>query len=120
LLPIAASSYWLIPAVFGPAYRAAVPLVLILTPGGIFLACSQVTGDLLRGLGRPGLVAVAQGFAAVFTVVLLIALLPSAGVAGAAIASTVAYGIALAVMLRCLWRMPLPADRCMVADNSDS
>jgi O-antigen/teichoic acid export membrane protein len=104
LLPIAASAYWVIPEVFGPAYRGAVPLLWILTPGGIFLACGQVVGDLLRGLGRPGLVAAAQGFAAVFTVILLVALLPSTGVAAAAIASTVAYGVALAVMLRCLWR----------------
>jgi hypothetical protein len=40
-------------------------------------------------------------------VVLLIVLLPSMGVAAAAIASTVAYGVALAVMIRCLWRLPL-------------
>jgi O-antigen/teichoic acid export membrane protein len=91
LLPIAASAYWLIPAVFGPAYRSAVPLVWILTPGGIFLACGQVVGDLLRGLNRPGLVAIGQGLAAVATLVLLFALLPVLGVAAAAIASTVAY-----------------------------
>jgi O-antigen/teichoic acid export membrane protein len=106
LLPIALSAYWVIPAVFGPAYRGAVPLLWILTPGGIFLACGQVVGDLLRGLNRPGLVATAQGLAAVGTVILLIALLPSTGVAAAAIASTVAYGTALAVMIRWLWRPP--------------
>jgi O-antigen/teichoic acid export membrane protein len=106
LLPIAASGYWLVPAVFGQAYRGAVPLLWILAPGGIFLACGQVAGDLLRGLGRPGLVAAAQGLAAVFTVILLVALLPSMGVAAAAVASTVAYGIALGAMLRCLWRSP--------------
>jgi O-antigen/teichoic acid export membrane protein len=110
LLPIALSAYWLIPAVFGPAYRGAVPLLWILTPGGIFLACGQVAGDLLRGLNRPGVVAAAQGFAAVGTVILLVALLPSTGVAAAAIASTVAYGTALAVMIRWLWRPP-PAGR---------
>ena len=49
---------------------------------------------------RPIFVAWAQGLAAVFTVVLLFALLPVVGVAGAAIASTVAYGVALAAMLR--------------------
>jgi O-antigen/teichoic acid export membrane protein len=102
LLPIAASAYWLIPWVFGPAYRGAVPLLWVLTPGGIFLACGQVVGDLLRGLSRPGLVAIAQGLAAVFTVILLVALLPSMGVAAAAIASTVSYGTALAVMIRWL------------------
>jgi O-antigen/teichoic acid export membrane protein len=105
LLPVAASAHWLIPLAFGAAYRPAVPLVWILAPGGVFLASGQVAGDLLRGLGRPGLVAAAQGLAAVFTVVLLFALLPSVGVAAAAIASTVAYGVALAVMIRCLWRL---------------
>jgi O-antigen/teichoic acid export membrane protein len=106
LLPIAAIAPWLIPEVFGPAYRGAVPLLWILTPGGIFLACSGVAGDLLRGLGQPGLVATAQGLAAVFTVILLVALVPSMGVAAAAIASTVSYGVALAAMIRWLWRPP--------------
>jgi O-antigen/teichoic acid export membrane protein len=106
MAPIAVSSYWVIPLVFGPAYRGAVPLLWILAPGGVFMASSQVAGDLLRGRDRPGLVAVAQGLAAVFTVVLLIVLLPSMGVAAAAIASTVAYGVALAVMVHCLWRLP--------------
>jgi O-antigen/teichoic acid export membrane protein len=105
LAPVVVSSYWVIPLVFGPAYRGAVPLLWILAPGGVFIASSQVVGDLLRGRGRLGLVAVAQGLAAVFTVVLLIVLLPSMGVAAAAIASTVAYGVALAVMIRCLWRL---------------
>jgi O-antigen/teichoic acid export membrane protein len=106
LLPIASIAFWLIPEVFGSAYRGAVPLLWILTPGGIFLACSGVVGDLLRGLGQPGRVATAQGLAAVFTVILLFALLPSTGVAAAAIASTVAYGVALAVMIRWLLRPP--------------
>lgn len=106
LLPIAASAYWLIPAVFGPAYRGAVPLLWVLTPGSVFLACGQVAGDLLRGLGQPRLVAVAQGLAAVFTVILLVTLLPVMGVTAAAIASTVAYGTALAVMIHSLRRRP--------------
>lgn len=110
LLPVAAIAYWLIPGVFGPAYREAIPLLWTLTPGGIFLACGQVVGDLLRGLGRPGLVAIAQGLAAVATVILLVALLPSVGVAAAAIASSVAYGIALAMLIRWLWRPPRPSE----------
>jgi O-antigen/teichoic acid export membrane protein len=106
LLPAAICATWLIPLVLGAAYRGAVPLLWILTPGGIFLACSQVVGDLLRGRNRPTLVAASQGLAAIFTVVLLFALLPLAGVAAAAIATTVAYGVALAAMIRCLWRLP--------------
>ena len=97
-----ASAYWLIPAVFGSAYRGAVPLLWLLTPGGIFLACGQVAGDLLRGLNRPDWWPSPRDSP------------PSSpwscssrcsrvmGVAAAAIASTVAYGIALAAMLRCL------------------
>jgi O-antigen/teichoic acid export membrane protein len=106
LVPFALVAYWLVPLVFGAGYRGAVPLLWILTPGAIFLACGQVVGDLLRGRNHPSVVAWAQGLAAVFTVVLLIALLPVVGVAGAAIASTVSYGIALAVMLRSLWHLP--------------
>jgi O-antigen/teichoic acid export membrane protein len=106
LVPLAAAAYWLVPLVFGEPYRGAVPLLWILTPGAVFLACNQVVGDLLRGRNHPAVVAWAQGFAAVFTVVLLIALLPFIGVAGAAIASTISYGLALGVMLRSLWRLP--------------
>jgi O-antigen/teichoic acid export membrane protein len=109
LVPLAVVAYRLVPFVFGAGYRGAVPLLWILTPGAVFLACGQVVGDLLRGTGHPGVVAWAQGLAAVFTVVLLIALLPVVGVSGAAIASTVAYCVALAVMLRSLLRRPRQA-----------
>ena len=110
LAPLAAVAYWLVPLVFGADYRGAVPLLWILSPGAVFLACGQVTVDLLRGRNRPLFVAWAQGLAAVFTIVLLFALLPFVGVASAAIASTVAYGVALGAMLRYLWRLPVSGD----------
>jgi O-antigen/teichoic acid export membrane protein len=106
LVPLALVAYWLIPFVFGAGYRDAVPLLWILTPGAIFLSCGQVVGDLLRGRNRPAVVAWSQGLAAIFTIVLLIALLPVVGVYGAAIASTTAYGIALAAMLHALRHLP--------------
>ena len=106
LVPLALVAPWLIPRVFGPGYAGAVPLLWILAPAGVFLACNQVTGDVLRGRKRPLVVARAEGLAAVFTVVLLVALLPVAGVYGAAIASTVAYGVALVMMLLSLRRLP--------------
>jgi O-antigen/teichoic acid export membrane protein len=106
LVPLALVAYWLIPFLFGTGYRGAVPLLWILTPGAVFLACGQVAGDLLRGRNHPAVVAWAQGLAAIFTVVLLIALLPIMGVYGAAIASTAAYGTALAAMLRSLRHLP--------------
>ena len=101
---------WLLPWIFGAAYRGAVPLVWLLTPGGIFLACGQVATNLLRGRKRQLAVARAEGVAVIFTVVLLAALVPIIGVTGAAIASTVPYGISLALMLRCLWTLPYETD----------
>jgi O-antigen/teichoic acid export membrane protein len=106
LVPLDLVSPWLVPRVFGPGYAGVVPLLWILTPSGVFMACNQVTGDVLRGRKRPFVVARAEGFAAVFTVLLLVALLPLVGVYAAAIASTVAYGVALTVMLVCLRRLP--------------
>jgi O-antigen/teichoic acid export membrane protein len=99
LVPLDLVAPWLIPRVFGPGYVGVAPLLWILTPAGVFLACNQVMGDVLRGRKRPLVVARAEGLAAIFTVILLVALLPVAGVYGAAIASAVAYGVALVVML---------------------
>jgi O-antigen/teichoic acid export membrane protein/glycosyltransferase involved in cell wall biosynthesis len=102
MLALAYSAAWLVPAVFGAAYRDAVPLLWLLAPGGAFLACGQVCGDLLRGHGQPLAVARAQGAAAVVMAVLLAVLLPALGIAGAAIASSAAAAVALALMLRTL------------------
>jgi O-antigen/teichoic acid export membrane protein len=127
LVPLAAVAYWMVPLVFGAAYRGAVPLLWVLTPGSVFLACGQVVGDLLRGRRHPGAVAWAQGLAAILTVVLLLALLPLVGVYGAAIASTISYGVALAAMLRHLRRLPrhpgargprsTPDPECLVSES---
>jgi len=106
LLPLDLVAPWLIPRVFGPGYAGAVPLLWALTPAGVLLACNQVTADVLRGRKRPMVVARAEGLAVAFTVILLVVLLPVAGVYGAAIASTVAYGVALVVMLLSLRRLP--------------
>lgn len=106
LLPVVLLAGWLVPLIFGPLYAGAVPLLWILAPGGVFLACGQVTGDLLRGSRNPTVVAYSQWLAAVATVALLVALLPALGVTAAAVASTVSSGIALAAMTWALWRRP--------------
>lgn len=105
VLPLAIVANWLVPMVYGPSYLGVVPLLWILAPGTVFLACGQVAGDLLRGRKRPAVVAWAQGLAAVFTVGMIFSLVPLIGVRGAAIASTVAYGTASTVMLFFLRRL---------------
>jgi len=109
LAPLAVAAPWVVPAVFGSAYRAAVPLIWVLTPGALFMICGQVVVDLLLGRGHPTVVAWAQSLAAVSTIALLFSLLPFIGVYAAAIASTVSYGVAFAVMLRRLLHLPAHA-----------
>jgi O-antigen/teichoic acid export membrane protein len=106
MLVLAGSAFWWVPLVFGPGFRASVPLVWLLAPGGALLACGQVCGDLLRGHGDPLAVARAQTAGAVTTVALLALLLPTFGVAGAAIASTGSAAVALVLQLRTLTRLP--------------
>jgi O-antigen/teichoic acid export membrane protein len=106
LVPLAVVSPWLVPFVFGAAYRGVVPLVWILAPGSLFLTCGQVIGNLLGGRNHPGIVARAQGLALISTLAILFGLLPFLGVYAAAIASTIAYGISAAFMLHGLLHLP--------------
>ncbi|MFD2766139.1 lipopolysaccharide biosynthesis protein [Micromonospora eburnea] len=100
LIPLAVGAPWIIPAVFGDAYRPAVPLVALLVPAGLCLAGTAVCGDVLRGYGRPMAVARAQLAAAALNVALLAALVPVFGVAGAAGAASGAAALGLGLMLR--------------------
>lgn len=101
---LALSSPWVLPALFGHAYSASVPLVWTLAAGGVFLGASRVAGDLLRGRGQPLMVALGQGVGAVLTVALLLTLLPVWGLQGAAIASSAAYLVTFVVLVLALRR----------------
>jgi O-antigen/teichoic acid export membrane protein len=105
MLPLVVSAPWLVPLVFGGGFGGAVPLVMVLAPGGVLLACGRVCADLLKGHGRPLAVAGAQAVAAAATVVMLALLVPRFGVTGAAITSTAAAGVALLLLLRALGRV---------------
>jgi len=120
LVPLGIAAPWLVPAVFGAAYRGAVPLIWILIPGAVFLNSGQVIGNLLRGRSHPAVVAWAQGIAVFFTVALLFGLLPFFGVYAAAIASTVSYGVTTTIMLRRLLHLPAHARGSTPIDPSTS
>lgn len=120
MVVLGATAPWLVPAVFGASFRDAVPLVWILAPGGFFLASGQVIGDLLRGRGAPWVVAHAQLAGALVTIVGLSILLPLAGAYGAAVTSTVSYGIVwlwLVVKLRQKPRGPLTGSPNLADDT---
>ena len=83
---------------FGEPFLPTVEPLRILLVGGIALSVSSVLADTLRGLGRPLAPARAELIGAAATLVLLLALVPSLGIQGAAIASSVSYALAMAAM----------------------
>lgn len=96
---IAACGPWLVPLLLGPAYQSVRVLLLILGPGAAVVAVNQVLGDVLRGLGRPGIVARCEWLGFVCTVTGLALLVPRWGAVGAALTSTVTY-LVVFVLLR--------------------
>lgn len=99
LAAVLAVGPFLIPRVYGPEYRQVPSLLLILAPGAAVVVVNQVLGDLLRGLGRPSKVALAEGVGVIFTVGGLLLMVPHFGVTGAAITSTVTYLIVFVVLM---------------------
>jgi O-antigen/teichoic acid export membrane protein len=91
LLPMAAAAPLLIPAAFGSGFAGAVVPLVILVPGTIAFVGNQVMADVLRGLDRPMTPALAEGIGVLITVALLILLVPTYGIRGAAVASVIAY-----------------------------
>lgn len=76
---------------FSPAYEGAVTPARILLVAGVVLAVSKTSGSLLKATGAPQRAAMSEGIALVVAAVSLAALLPTAGITGAAIASVVTY-----------------------------
>lgn len=76
---------------YGEAFRPALVPLLILLPGMWFLSNANLVSGDLRGRGRPGLASAVKGAAAVITLALDFALIPTFGITGAAVASSVSY-----------------------------
>lgn len=77
--------------VYGKAFHPAVVPMLLLLPGVWLMAITLVAQADLGGRGRPGIASVLTGASSMLTVALDLALIPTFGVVGAAIASTVSY-----------------------------
>jgi O-antigen/teichoic acid export membrane protein len=91
LLATAAGGPVLIAYAFGHEFHSAIVPMLLLLPGIWFLGTGRVVSVNLAGLGRPGLPSTFAGVAAVVTVGLDLALIPTLGIYGAVIASICAY-----------------------------
>ena len=90
-LLLAAATPWLVPAVFGAAYRGAILPAVVLLAASLFQGANAVIGNGFRAIGLPGHSALAEVAGFALTLGLLALLLPRFGAAGAAVGSLVAY-----------------------------
>ncbi len=104
IAPLAIGSAWIIPGVFGRGYSSAVQAFWLLAPGAVIYSVNYVAQDLLRGWGRPLDAGIAEAAGALATLVFLVIFVPAWGINGAAIASTIAYGIVAGLLIRALRR----------------
>lgn len=86
---------WLVPLLFGEAFKGSVAPLLWLLPGTVALSASKVLSAYVFSKGRPIInTAIAITTFAV-TMVGDVALIPTLDIKGAAIASSLAYGVSL-------------------------
>jgi O-antigen/teichoic acid export membrane protein len=92
----------LIPWVLGPAYVASLPLLAILLPGVlVFGGGSALSAYFTNHVGRPEVPAKVATLSLLLNGALAAALVPSLGMAGAALAASCSYTLAVGVMA---WR----------------
>lgn len=103
-LVLAAAAPWLVPLAFGDAFEPAVVPLEILMPGVWMFACGEFVSHVLAARGRPGTASLLSALQAGLTVALDLVLVPTHGIHGAAVASTVSYTVygaaSLAVVAR--------------------
>jgi len=90
---LAATAPWSIELAFGSDFDKAVVPLLILLPGVWMFACGEIVSHVLAARGLPGTASLLSILQAALTIALDLVLVPSHGIDGAAVASTIAYTI---------------------------
>ena len=99
-LSMALVGEWLIVTLFGAAYQPAYPALLALLPGLFGLCYASILRLDLLGKNRPGAVSLMMGVGAAANLILNVVLIPRFGIAGAALASSIAYlGVTVAMLV---------------------
>ena len=99
-------SPWLIPLVFGAAYRPAVHIVAWVAPAILVQGLVTVSSALLRARGRPGSASIAQTVALCVGAVSSVVAVAAVGVVGAALGSLAGSVTALLLMAHMLREEP--------------
>jgi O-antigen/teichoic acid export membrane protein len=89
----------LLPVLFGPGFRGATPMAIVLLGASVPLAGASVLSTALQADGVPLIPTVGEGIALAVTVVGLVLLLPSLQGLGAALVSLAAYSASFAFQL---------------------
>ena len=99
-LVVLAATPMMLPLIFGAEFRSALPAALVLVIASGITSLNSVGAECLRGLGRPRSVLRAECVGLAVTAIALPALIPLAGIVGAACASVLAYSATLIVQRR--------------------
>lgn len=117
---LAAVSPWLVPLVFGEAYRPAVEPLIWLLPGTVALTTTKILVKFLAGSGMPGWSSAVTGIGGLIGAGFYLLLIPQFGILGAAVATSLGYG-ATAVLAIVLFRRAVKGQplRLFRADRDD-
>jgi O-antigen/teichoic acid export membrane protein len=99
VLGLLSAGWILVPTLYGPAYQATIPPLVILLPGVLSMSLYKVLTRNYSSRGRQQMSILASGLALVVNVGLNWWLIPLWGVIGAATASTTGYTLAGTVLL---------------------
>ncbi len=89
----------LIHLVFSSSFNSAYFPLVALLPGVVLLGGAKILSNDIAGRGYPQYNSINAGVAAILTVILDLVLIPSYGVLGAALASSIAYGTIFVIAL---------------------
>jgi O-antigen/teichoic acid export membrane protein len=110
----------IIPIVFGGDYLPAVKPFILLLPGIWTLSIGRIPAIYLASSGRPIIGTWSAVASLVFTTILDIILIPRIGIAGAAIASSVAYSLsAIIIAYIFIQDTHLPYGQLLIPQNED-
>jgi O-antigen/teichoic acid export membrane protein len=110
----------LLSVLFGPQFRDAYPMALILFVGQIPLVGASVLSSALQAHGAPMIPTVGEGMALIVTVVGLVALLGPLGGIGAAIVSLAAYSASFSFQVVMAHRLiEVPLSRFLLPTRED-
>jgi O-antigen/teichoic acid export membrane protein len=96
---LAVAAYPVVRLAYGPEFLPALPALWVLLPGIVLASLWRPLGGYLLKLGRPLAISATSGLALLVNIGVGLLLIPLWGIAGAAVATTAAYGTLAAVCL---------------------